>query len=99
VGPPATIQQKALATMFNDLYLHPIHTFPQPRPSLRPELMKAEYVEHLRRRDAERRAGLWQSAWRGIMQLTEHLAFRVGNALLGWVEQRKLQLPRAHREA
>ncbi len=85
--------------MFNDLHLHPIHTVPHQRPSLRPELMKAEYVEHLRRRDAQRRAGLWQSAWRGIIQITEHLAFRVGNALLDWVEHRKLQLPRVHRAA
>jgi hypothetical protein len=64
--------------MFDHQQLHPLHTIRPTPPHLRPDLMRSEHVERLRRRDAEQRANLWQSAWQSVMQLagaiTEQLA-------------------------
>jgi len=78
--------------MFDHQQLNPLHTIRPNHPRLRPDLMRAEHVELLRRRDAEQRANLWQSAWQSVMQLAERLAVSIGTALLRWVEQRKLRL-------
>ena len=78
--------------MFDCQQLSPLHTIRQEQSRLRPDIMRREHIECLRRRDAQKCADLWQSAWQATMKLAESIAVYVGNSLLSWVEERKLRL-------
>ena len=78
--------------MFDHQQLNSLHTIRPTLPYLRPDLMRAEHVERLRRRADEQQANLWQSAWQNVVHLAERIALRIGTGLLSWAERRKLQL-------
>ena len=56
---------------------------------LRPEIMRADYVEQLRNRDRQSRDGLWAASVHRLAAAAEQGAERLGKALLNWVESRR----------
>lgn len=77
--------------MFDHHQLNDHPTTAEIQPHLRPDLMRWEHIERLRRRDARKRAAVWQDARRGIMCRAERIAACVGAALLRWAEKRTLR--------
>ncbi|MDA5092886.1 hypothetical protein O2N63_02195 [Aliiroseovarius sp. KMU-50] len=82
--------------MLHDIQLDQFSSNHPRQAYLRPDLMRQEYVNLLRLRDAQRRAGHWWSIRQGIVQFSERCAARIGTTLLHWVEVRKLQRAANH---
>ncbi len=78
--------------MFDHRTFYENPTITEIQPHLRPDVMRWEHVERLRRRDARKRAAVWRDAWQGIMRHAERIAARVGAALLRWAESRSMRI-------
>ncbi len=79
-------------TMFDQPHSNNHQVTHQKPPHLRPDLMRLEHVDRLRRRDAEKRAAVWKDTWQGIADLVERFCRHLQNAVSGWAEEYKLKL-------